>query len=71
MLGFNENRPFFGTSRDTSWEIEGTACPDPEGFIFMITPKGLFSMLPGAEENNYHVYALTYSREQAPSELIK
>ena len=71
ILGFNENRPFFGTSRDTSWEIEGTACPDPEGFIFMITPKGLFSMLPGAEENNYHVYALTYSREQTPAELIR
>jgi flavin-dependent dehydrogenase len=71
LLGFNENRPFFGTSRDTSWEIEGTACPDPEGFIFMVTPKGLFSMLPAAEGNHYHVYALTYSRENAPSELIK
>jgi len=71
LLGFNENRSFFGTSCDTSWEIQGTACPDPEGFIFMITAQGLFSMLPAAEENHYHVYALTYSRKQAPSELIK
>jgi flavin-dependent dehydrogenase len=69
-MGFNEGRRFFGTSRDTSWEIEGINCPDAEGFIFMITPEGLFSMLPAAEENHCHVYAFTYRRDKTPAELM-
>jgi digeranylgeranylglycerophospholipid reductase len=70
-LGLNEDRRFFGTSCDTSWEVEGLNCPDAEGFIFMITPEGLFSMLPAAEKNHYHVYALSYRRDKAPAELIQ
>lgn len=71
ILGFNEGRRFFGTSCDASWEIEGIDCPDTAGFFFMITPEGLFSMLPAAEQNHYHVYAFTYRRDTSPAELMR
>jgi digeranylgeranylglycerophospholipid reductase len=69
-LGFNKTRTFFGTSRDVCWEVEGTDCPDPEGFLFMITPKGFFSMLPLAQKDCYHIYGATYKRDEKPSELL-
>lgn len=70
ILGFNKDRPFFGTSRDVCWEVEGCDCPDPEGFLFMITPKGFFSMLPLAQKNCYHLYGATYKREEKPLALL-
>jgi flavin-dependent dehydrogenase len=70
-LGLNRQRDFYGTSRDASLAIQGTDCPDPDGFLFMITGKGIFSMIPLAEKDCYHIYASTYRREVKPRELLE
>ncbi|MEI6125277.1 MAG: NAD(P)/FAD-dependent oxidoreductase [Pseudomonadota bacterium] len=70
VMKFNKEREFYGTSRDTSLSIQGTACPDPEGFLFMITPRGIFSMIPVAEKDCYHIYATTLRRDEKPPELL-
>lgn len=70
IMGMNKGRDFFGTSRDTSMMIEGTDCPDPDGFLFMFTPKGVFSMIPVADKNCYHIYASTFRRDQKPLDLL-
>ena len=70
VLRLNKNRSFFGTTRDVSLEIEGTDCPDPDGFLFMFTPKGVFSMIPMAEKNCYLVSASTNRRDINPLDLI-
>ncbi|KPJ57890.1 MAG: hypothetical protein AMJ42_04220 [Deltaproteobacteria bacterium DG_8] len=70
VLKLNKNRSFFGTTRDVSIEIEGTDCPDPDGFLFMFTPKGVFSMIPMAEKNCYLVSASTNRRDIKPLDLI-
>ena len=57
LLNLNKDRSFYGTSRDITLEIEGTACPDPDGFLFMFTPRGIFSMIPQFTKNCYHVTA--------------
>ncbi len=49
VLELNKKREFYGTTRTISVEIEGTACPDPEGFNFMITPRCIGSMMPVAD----------------------
>jgi flavin-dependent dehydrogenase len=70
-LGLNKQREFYGTSRDVSVMIEGTDCPDPDGFLFMITPVSIFSMIPVAQKNCYHIYASTYRRDKKPPELMR
>ncbi len=57
LLNLNKQRSFYGTSRDITLELEGTACPDPDGFLFMFTPRGIFSMIPQFTRNCYHVTA--------------
>jgi flavin-dependent dehydrogenase len=59
----NRERSFFGTLRDASIVVEKTGGPDPEGFLFMITPRGIFSMMPFAERECYHISASTLKRE--------
>jgi flavin-dependent dehydrogenase len=71
FMGVNRGRDFFGTSRDTSMMIEGTDCPDPDGFLFMFTPKGVFSMIPVAEKNCYHIYASTFQCDVKPIDLLE
>lgn len=71
VLKFNREREFYGTSRDTSLSIRGTSCPDPDGFLFMITPRGIFSMIPLAERDCYHIYASTMRRDEKPPELLR
>ena len=71
VMGVNKSRDFFGTSRDTSMMIEGTDCPDPDGFLFMFTPKGVFSMIPVAEKNCYHIYASTFQSNLKPIDLLE
>ncbi|MCX8043389.1 MAG: NAD(P)/FAD-dependent oxidoreductase [Desulfobacterota bacterium] len=71
VLKFNKEREFYGTSRDTSLTIQGTDCPDPDGFLFMITPRGIFSMIPLAEAGCYHIYASTMRRDEKPPELLR
>ncbi|MCP4713503.1 MAG: hypothetical protein GY868_00180, partial [Deltaproteobacteria bacterium] len=71
VLGMNKGRDFYGTSRDTSVSIRGTDCPDPDGFLFMFTPQGVFSMIPVADKDCYHIYATTFRRDQKPPELMK
>jgi flavin-dependent dehydrogenase len=71
VMKFNKDREFYGTSRDTSLSIQGTACPDPEGFLFMITPRGIFSMIPVADKDCYHIYATTLRRDEKPPELLQ
>ncbi len=70
-LGLNRDRDFYGTSRDTSALVRGTACPDPEGFLFMVTPRGIYSMIPVAEKDCYHIYASTYRRDQRPPDMLE
>lgn len=70
VMKFNKEREFYGTSRDTSLSIQGTKCPDPEGFLFMITPRGIFSMIPVADKDCYHIYATTLRRDEKPPELL-
>ena len=50
VLKMNKDRSFYGTSRDITLEIEETDCPDPDGFLFMFTPRGIFSMIPQFEK---------------------
>ncbi len=69
-MGLNKAREFYGTTRDVSVMVEGTECPDPDGFLFMITPKSIYSMIPVAEKNCYHIYASTYRRDLKPPELM-
>jgi digeranylgeranylglycerophospholipid reductase len=71
VLGMNKARDFYGTSRDTSYSIRGTACPDPDGFLFMITPRCIFSMIPVAEKNCYHIYASTTKRKEDIPALLR
>ncbi len=71
LMGVNKARDFFGTSRDTSMMIEGTDCPDPDGFLFMFTPEGVFSMIPVAEKKCYHIYASTFRNDQKPQDLLE
>jgi len=71
VLKFNKEREFYGTSRDTSLSIQGTTCPDPDGFLFMITPRGIFSMIPLADRDCYHIYASTMRRDEKPPELLR
>lgn len=71
LMGFNKERSFYGTSRDTSVEIRGTKCPDPDGFLFMVSPRGIFSMIPVAEKDCYHIYATTFTRDENPPELLR
>jgi flavin-dependent dehydrogenase len=70
VMGMNKERKFYGTTRDTSIEIRGCACPDPEGFLFMTTKRGIFSMIPLAEKDCYHVYASTFRRDEKPVEML-
>ncbi len=70
VLKLNKDRYFFGTTRDASIEIEGTECPDPEGFLFMITQRGIFSMIPHYQKNCYHMDASTYRRDIQPRKLL-
>ena len=70
MLGMNKSRSFFGTLRDASIVIEKTTCPDPEGFLFMITPGGIFSMMPFAQEECYHISASSLRRDVDLVELL-
>jgi len=70
VLKLNRERSFFGTTRDISLEIEGTECPDPDGFLFMFTPRGVFSMIPMAEKNCYLVSSSTNRKDIIPLELI-
>jgi digeranylgeranylglycerophospholipid reductase len=71
VMGFNKEREFYGTSRDTSLSIQGTACPDPEGFLFMVTPRGIFSMIPVADKDCYHIYASTMKRDESIPALLQ
>jgi flavin-dependent dehydrogenase len=71
VMGLNKQRQFYGTTRDVSALIEGTACPDPDGFLFMITPGGIFSMIPVAEKDRYHIYASTFRPDQSPPDMIR
>lgn len=70
MLGLNKERSFFGTTRTASIEIQGTTCPDPDGFLFVITSLSIFAMLPRGEKNCYHIDASTYRREVKPMDLM-
>jgi len=69
-LGLNKGRPFWGTSRTASVAVKGTDCPDPEGFLVMVTPKGIGSMIPVGEKDCYHIYASTYARDVKPMEFL-
>jgi flavin-dependent dehydrogenase len=71
VMGMNKGREFYGTSRDTSYSIRGTACPDPDGFLFMITPRSIFSMIPVAEKDCYHIYASTTKRDEDIPALLR
>ena len=71
VLGMNKERDFYGTSRDTSYSIRGTACPDPDGFLFMMTPRSIFSMIPVAEKDCYHIYASTTKRDENIPALLR
>ena len=70
VMGINKERKFYGTTRDTSIEIRGCACPASEGFLFMTTKRGIFSMIPLAEKDCYHVYASTFRRDEKPVEML-
>jgi flavin-dependent dehydrogenase len=70
LLGMNRNRLFFGTISDASLVIKRTACPDPDGFLFMITPRGVLSMMPYAAKDCYHLSASTLMRAVEPLELL-
>lgn len=70
VIKVNRERSFFGTTRDVSLVLKGTSCPDPGGFLFIFTPRGIFSMIPMAEENCYLVSASTNRRDIKPLELI-
>jgi flavin-dependent dehydrogenase len=70
LLGMNKSRSFFGTLRDASIVIEKTACPEPEGFLFMITPGGIFSMMPFAEKECYHISASSLRRDADLTKLL-
>ena len=70
ILKLNKERSFFGTTRCISLVIEGTHCPDPDGFLFMLTPKGVFSMIPMADKNCYHMSSSTSRRDEKPSDMI-
>ena len=63
LLGMNKSRSFFGTMRDASIVIEKTTCPEPEGFLFMITSGGIFSMMPFAQEECYHISVSSMRRD--------
>lgn len=69
-LKLNSNRSFYGTTRDITLEIEGTNCPDPDGFLFMFTPRGIFSMIPQYGENCFHVTASVSVRNGNIPELL-
>lgn len=70
-MGMNRQRSFFGTTRDVSVAVEGTDCPDPDGFLFMFTPQYVLSMIPVAEKNRYHIYAATASRDDKPPDMMR
>ncbi len=70
VLKLNKKRLFFGTTRDVSIEIEGIDCPDPDGFLFMVTPRGVYSMMPMATENRYLITASTHRRDESPVDLM-
>ena len=70
ILGLNKSRSFYGSSRTATLEIEGTSCPEPEAFIFVITPRCIASMIPIAQKNCYDVSVSTYRRDEKPLELI-
>jgi digeranylgeranylglycerophospholipid reductase len=71
VMGMNKSREFFGTTCDTSVMIEGTDCPDPDGFLFMFTPQYVLSMIPVAQKNCYHIYATTGNRQDRPPAMLK
>ncbi|MBW2553289.1 MAG: FAD-dependent oxidoreductase [Deltaproteobacteria bacterium] len=62
VLKLNKDRSFYGTSRDIALVIEGTNCPDPDGFLFMFTPRGIFSMIPLATKNCFQLTASISSK---------
>ncbi len=70
VMGMNKEREFYGTTRDTSVEIKGCACPASDGFLFMTTKRGIFSMIPLADKGSYHVYASTFRRDDKPVEML-
>lgn len=70
LLGMNRGRSFFGTLRDASMVIERTTCPEPEGFLFMITPGGIFSMMPFAEKECYHISASSLRQDMDLLKLL-
>ena len=70
LLKMNKDRAFFGTLSDASIVVEGTSCPDPEGFLFLITPKGIISMMPFSEKDCYHISASTLRRDIELSSLL-
>ena len=71
VMGMNKSRDFFGTTCDTAVMVEGTDCPDPDGFLFMFTPRYVMSMIPVAEKNCYHIYASTSNRDDKPPEMMR
>ena len=70
VLKLNKDRSFYGTSRDITLEIEGTDCPDPDGFLFMFTPRGIFSMIPQSAENCFHVTASLTGKNGSIPDLL-
>jgi flavin-dependent dehydrogenase len=70
VLKLNKDRSFYGTSRDITLEIEGTDCPDPDGFLFMLTPRGIFSMIPQFRKNCFHVTASLSSKNGSIPDML-
>ena len=70
MLKCNKDRSFYGTSRDIALVVEGTNCPDPDGFLFMFTPRGIFSMIPLATKNCFQLTASISSKNGNILELL-
>lgn len=70
LLKMNKDRSFFGTLSDASMVVEGTTCPEPEGFLFLITPRGIISMMPFSKKDCYHISASTLRRDIDLSALL-
>lgn len=70
VLKLNKERSFFGTTRDIALVLEGTNCPDPDGFLFMFTPRGVFSMIPVAAKNCYQLTASLSNKNGKLLDLI-
>ena len=70
VLKLNKERSFFGTTRDIALVLEGTHCPDTDGFLFMFTPRGVFSMIPLAAKNCYQLTASISNKNEKLLDLI-